>query len=113
MSCLDYAFEIYERRAKDDTNPMIAQALDSNGKSEGHWYYRSEEVIASDLWFWARRSGGMDKIIKFEAHISLFPKKLQEHFVKDRFKKDDFETDYAEYVGWGGVLRFRELVSSF
>jgi hypothetical protein len=113
MNCLGYAFEVYERRAREDTNPFIAQVVGLNGRLEGHWYYRSDQVVATSKWPWKREDGGINLMNNFEGHVSILPKRMQRHFSGDRWRKDGTETYLAEHGGQTMIEKFREMMGSF
>lgn len=88
MACIDYAFNTYIRRSNIDTNPRIVKVIPPVGRVFNHWYYRSDQVIATSGWV------GIE--CTYEGPINQLPDILREEFAKHSFGIDEKYTQLAE-----------------
>jgi hypothetical protein len=96
-SCHIHAREAYVRRYITDTNPMIAQAVAPSGREQYHWYYRSDDAIATSFWFWGEGDRNeLDFMGFYEGPIEGLPEGMGKHFGEGRYVKDDYETGRAK-----------------
>jgi len=81
MACMEYSTDTYLKRHKIDTNPAIVRVLDSSGNPVDHWYYRSDQHLASDFF------GIEGKVVQpFEGSIDKIPKTQKDIFAEGRYR---------------------------
>lgn len=90
--CVTHAIEAYQRRSSNDTNPQIVILLLPNGKSDSHWYYRSNQVISTSAFNWP------PDFKEYEGLIDDLPEDVKEHFVAGRFMREPFLITLAKKV---------------
>lgn len=86
MGCSEDAVNCYIRRSGIDTNPRVVRMLLPDGTPDDHWYYRSDQVVATSEVALVDERLGNCIFGPFEGPLAQIPLPQREHFLEDRCK---------------------------
>lgn len=112
MGCVIDAIDVYLRRASSDTNPRIVRMISPSGTPEDHWYYRSDQAVATSEFILFHPPGTLNELLvePFEGTLEEMPEPVRPYFSEDRCELSEIDTNNAQRAHHAGSRTFRDHV---